>query len=163
MPPSLELEVTGCQAPQVTSRSGTLARMSPTQLRRRTQSPGSAEDLRLGFSARLNELLDEHNVPPKGKGRQEAAKALFKPFLGEFSQKGVRKWLEAEAIPEFSRVIQLAQFFDVQVEWLLTGRGDRKYLTTVSEKHARLIKAYDKADPSDRMVVDLTLGLASAP
>lgn len=42
------------------------------------------------------------------------------------SQKGARKWLEAEAIPSMEHNIHLAIMLNVQTEWLYTGRGDKR-------------------------------------
>lgn len=44
------------------------------------------------------------------------------------SQKGARKWLEAEAIPDTKRIPQIADRLGVTAEWLLTGRGDPEQL-----------------------------------
>lgn len=38
------------------------------------------------------------------------------------SQKGARKWLEAESIPDTKRIPQMAARLGVSAEWLLTGR-----------------------------------------
>ncbi|HLO65295.1 MAG TPA: hypothetical protein VK165_20220 [Azonexus sp.] len=74
-----------------------------------------------GFASRLNDLCDEMGVPPKGRNRQAAMAVLM-----EVSQKGARKWLEAEGLPTLDKSIQLALWGDVSIEWLLTGRGDKR-------------------------------------
>lgn len=81
----------------------------------------TADDERLTFAARLNEALDDIGYAPKGSGRQVA---LGKQF--DVSQKGARKWLEGEAMPELTRAIQIAGALGVSVEWLLTGRGAKR-------------------------------------
>jgi transcriptional regulator with XRE-family HTH domain len=83
--------------------------------------------IKSSFSERLNELCDEHGLPPKGKGRQVAVAKMF-----NLSQKGARKWLEGEGLPTLERTIEIASRFGVQTEWLLTGRGD-KYITETGE------------------------------
>lgn len=79
------------------------------------------------FAERLNELCDEHGLPPKGRGRQVAVAKMF-----DLSQKGARKWLEGEGLPTLENSIEIARRFGVQTEWLLTGRGD-KYVTETGE------------------------------
>jgi transcriptional regulator with XRE-family HTH domain len=73
-------------------------------------------DERQAFSARLNAALDAADVPPKFQGRQKAVAKRF-----GVSQKGARKWLEGEAIPETKRLPQIAADLGVSVEWLLMG------------------------------------------
>jgi phage repressor protein C with HTH and peptisase S24 domain len=80
-------------------------------------------DERQAFSARLNQALDAAGVPPKTQGRQTAVGKMF-----GVTQKGARKWLEAEAIPETKRLPQIAAKLAVSVEWLLTGRPPRDYI-----------------------------------
>lgn len=70
------------------------------------------------FSERLNKALDEIGVPPKGKGRQTTVAKMF-----GVSQKGARKWLEAEGMPEPKRLEQIAKKCGVNIEWLWGGRG----------------------------------------
>jgi len=75
------------------------------------------EDARTEFSARLNEALDQCGIAPKGRGRQVAVAKLF-----DVSQKGARKWLEGEAIPNTKRIPEIAARLNTSTEWLLTGR-----------------------------------------
>lgn len=77
-------------------------------------------DERKAFSARLNQALDANEIPPKSQGRQTVVGKMF-----GVSQKGARKWLEAEAIPETKRLPQIADRLGVSVEWLLTGNHPR--------------------------------------
>lgn len=72
---------------------------------------------RQAFSERLNKVLDDRKTPPKGAGRQIALATEW-----EVSQKGARKWLEGEAIPELARLISMATKYGVSFEWLATGR-----------------------------------------
>lgn len=78
-------------------------------------------DTRSQFSKRLNELCDEKGLPPKGQGRQLAVARLF-----GVSQKGARKWLEGEAMPETSRMPKFTAIFDCNIDWLLAGRGAKR-------------------------------------
>ncbi|QVN18942.1 helix-turn-helix domain-containing protein [Burkholderia pyrrocinia] len=74
-------------------------------------------DERQAFSDRLNLVLDEEGLPPKGSGRQNQ---LARDW--GLSQKGVRKWLEGEGVPETTRLIEMAKRYNVSFEWLATGR-----------------------------------------
>jgi hypothetical protein len=130
-----------------------------TPIRKRSARVPSAAELKVGFSARLNELLNEAGVPLKGKGRQKAAHAYLAPIVGPVTDTGVRKWMVGTALPELEKIIQIAIHFDVHVEWLLTMRGDRGVRTTVSPRHLKLIECYEKADQTNRHIVDLALGL----
>ena len=70
------------------------------------------------FSRRLNKALDLAGIPPKGRGRQVAVAKMF-----GVSQKGARKWLEGESIPDTKRLPEIARRLNVRGEWLLTGQG----------------------------------------
>lgn len=80
-----------------------------------------AVDPRVLFARRLNEALDGAGVPEKGKGRQVKVAKMF-----GVSQKGARKWLEGEAIPNTKRIAQIAARLEVAGEWLLTGQGEMR-------------------------------------
>lgn len=108
---------------------------------------------REAFAARLNELCDDMKLPPKGEGRQVA---LAKEF--EVSQKGARKWLEAEAMPQTQKIIEMARWADVSTEWLLSGRGekrlptpDKKFVT--SEQMARVLEAMQNLAPYEQEII----------
>jgi len=87
---------------------------------------------RAEFSKRLNELCDEKGLPLKGQGRQLAVAKLF-----GVSQKGARKWLEGEAMPETSRMPKFCAIFDCNIDWLLVGRGAKRDLGLRPESHPR--------------------------
>ncbi len=70
------------------------------------------------FAARLNLALDEFGVPPKGKGRQTVVAKMF-----DVSQKGARKWLEGEGMPDTTKIPEIARRLGVRADWLLTGQG----------------------------------------
>lgn len=77
-------------------------------------------DTKADFSRRLNLALDEEGYPPSMSGRQTVlAKATNK------SQPGVRKWLVGEALPNMTSAIELAKLINVNLEWLLSGRGPK--------------------------------------
>lgn len=109
IPPILELGVTALQELIVPFRRMTMSAMNNKRL----------------FAARLNEALDTSGleVPPKGKGRQEFVRRMF-----GVSQKGARKWLEAEGFPTLEKAVEIAKRLSVSIEWLLTGRGDKRIM-----------------------------------
>jgi transcriptional regulator with XRE-family HTH domain len=106
----------------------------------------------IDFSARLNELLDARAFAAKHQGRQVAlAKEVG------LSQKAVRKWLEAEGMPELTRLIELAVRFDCHLEWLATGRGPRDLTLAPEQPHQRLVDRLRRADPATVRLVELAL------
>lgn len=92
------------------------------------------------FAARLNELCDDMGVPPKGKNRQAA---LAKTF--QVSQKGARKWLEAEGWPTVERGVAIAKWGGVSFEWLMTGRGSKRPTgLQMSPQVERMLRAMER-------------------
>lgn len=85
------------------------------------------------FAVRLNEALDDIGVPPKGKGRQVVVAGMF-----GVSQKGARKWLEAEGMPDTKRIPEMARKLGVMSEWLLSGRLPKKPETTATPEELLL-------------------------
>lgn len=96
-------------------------------------------DERIEFSRRLNEALDESplKVPPKGDGRQVYVSRIF-----EVDQKGARKWLEGEGFPKMQRCIEISKKLSVSVEWLLTGRGNKRMVDPADIQLATLLNLY---------------------
>ena len=83
------------------------------------------------FAERLNELCNDMKVPPKGKNRQAALAKIF-----TVSQKGARKWLEAEGWPTVERGVQIAKWGKCSFEWLMTGRGPKRPDQIYWDRHA---------------------------
>jgi len=112
------------------------------------------DDQKRAFAARLNEALDDIRFPAKGAGRQRA--------LGEkmgVSQKGARKWLEGEAIPETSRLMDLAHWLGVNFEWLATERGEKRGASVPTVPDTAL-RAEDAARGTSQAGPQLTRALA---
>lgn len=109
--PQFRTESNQCQALTVTAQSNTVGRMVTNDSR----------EVRLAFSRRLNEALDDMGLPPKHQGRQTQAATLFK-----ITQKGVRKWLEGEAIPSTDRWPDVAAKAKVNINWLFFGQGAKR-------------------------------------
>ena len=84
----------------------------------------STEELRRRFSLRLNEALDRAGVPPKNEGRQTTLARRLKETTGRsISQKGVRKWLEGEAMPTEENRQALVRICRVSYQWLFGSAG----------------------------------------
>jgi hypothetical protein len=71
------------------------------------------------FSRRMHEICDDMKLPVHG--RQSGLAKLF-----NVSQKGARKWLEAESFPRWEHIIRITGWAGVTVEWLVTGREPKK-------------------------------------
>ncbi|MCU4589126.1 Cro/Cl family transcriptional regulator [Acinetobacter ursingii] len=69
------------------------------------------------FSERLNKVLEEKGYPVRGRA-VELAK-IFK-----ITPKAAGKWLNGEAFPETQKIIEIAEYFEISVSWLLTGKSD---------------------------------------
>ncbi|MFC4729207.1 DNA-binding protein [Coralloluteibacterium thermophilus] len=69
------------------------------------------------FADRLHQTLDRA-LFVQGRGRTGALADRY-----AVSREAARKWLCGLALPELSRIIELALDFDVSFEWLATGRG----------------------------------------
>lgn len=78
------------------------------------------------FAKRLNEAMELAGFPVRGRAR--ALKDKFK-----VSDKGAGKWLKAEAIPETSKIPLIAEFLNVNAEWLLSGNGEMRPTQTQSQ------------------------------
>ncbi len=108
------------------------------------------------FSERLNLVLDESGVPPKGSGRQLAIAKRF-----DVSQKGARRWLEGESFPEMHRAIAIAGAYDVCVEWLLTGSGPKHpgAPTDPDNPLSDVARRYKSAAVETQVLVEVALGM----
>lgn len=101
---------------------------------------------RTEFSARLNQALDEATltppVPRKGRGRQRVVAKLFR-----VDQKAARKWLEGDGYPKMETVIVIAKKLQVAVEWLLTGRGEKRVMEENGNQMGQIIDMWLKMRP----------------
>lgn len=133
--------------PQVTSSQGLIV----TSGRRKILLV--VTDEKAAFSARLNKALDDIGIPHKYKGRQQALVRLMAEEGKKIGQKGVRKWLESEAIPSMDNLISLARATRVSFEWLATGRGPMK-LSSLSDEAVEVARDYDALpSPDDKAFI----------
>lgn len=77
--------------------------------------------MRVAFSARLNEALDDAGFPPKNKGRQVRVAKAF-----GVTQKGSRLWLEGVCMPRPLVITRMAAELAVRHEWLQWGLGPKR-------------------------------------
>lgn len=76
-------------------------------------------DARHQFAARLHELCTEKNLPERGR------QTLLARQFG-VSQQAVKKWLDGLTYPEMDTIIAIAEWADVNVNWLLQGAGPKR-------------------------------------
>lgn len=102
---------------------------------------------KLEFAKRLHLGMDSAGYPLRGRAR-----ILSREF--DISDKGAGKWLNGEAIPEMSKISHLADFLNVNAEWLLTG----KELSTIAIRNLPK-KNYDQLTTENQDIVDLVNSL----
>ncbi|MFO1351882.1 MAG: S24 family peptidase [Gammaproteobacteria bacterium] len=130
----VEPEVTCCQEPKVTMVGARMELMVT-----------SAKD----FAMRLNEALDDKDLPSKHAGRQVLVAKMF-----GVSQKGARKWLEGIGYPTTHRAREIAKRLGVRYEWLMSGIGEKRSILEPSSEPAPSfdgtatpIRSYEKDVP----------------
>lgn len=106
------------------------------------------------FSQRLNKALDDIGVPQKGQNRQEIVGKRF-----GVTQKGARKWLEAESIPNIDRCIHIAKDLGVSFEWLMTGRGSMKNDEAHSDNAQLLMVMFNQMTEDEQKLVMHYVGM----
>lgn len=99
----------------------------------------------VNFALRLNSVLDDADFPAKGKNRQEIVGKRF-----GVSQKGARKWLEAEGWPSMRRAVIIATELKVCVEWLLTGNGPKYPGDSMTEEERWWLSQINSLSESQR-------------
>lgn len=70
------------------------------------------------FSKRLIELCENKNLPLRGR------QSVLKKLCG-VKQQSVSKWFNAEAIPEYEHCLKLCDYFGVNFEWFIAGKGNK--------------------------------------
>jgi len=120
------------------------------------------DEILAAFAARINELCDEKQIPPKGKNRQ----ALFAKEFG-LSQKGVRKWLEGEGLPAMSTALLIADWADVNINWLYAGRGPKRNqpqtLPIMSKPMEHVFQVMQNMDSDDQYLAARLVDQVSKP
>jgi len=90
-------------------------------------------EMAVNVSKRINIALDTIPLIPKGRGRISAASQLF----GE-TQHSVRLWLVKSAdgkmgMPDIRKIPNVAKILDVNIEWLLTGKGEMRAASSMPD------------------------------
>lgn len=107
------------------------------------------------FAGRLRQSLDRAHFV-QGRGRTSALADRY-----AVSRETARKWLTGLALPELSRIIELAKDFDVSLEWLATGRkpvpqgvGETSSAyRRLTDNDGRLLDAFHKLPESKRQLL----------
>jgi len=73
---------------------------------------------RTDFAQRLVEVCEDMNLPARGRQTQ-----LAKKF--GVSQQAARKWLDGIAYPEIDKLVAMADWANINVNWLLQGVGPK--------------------------------------
>lgn len=107
----------------------------------------------LAFSKRLNEVCDDMRIPPKGQARQTTLAKIF-----DVTQKGARKWLEAEGYCSIATGKRIATWAGVSFDWLMTGQGEKR-----PGGDNPLLLRYQQADDATRILIDIALTRPDAP
>lgn len=92
------------------------------------------EKVKIDFSKRLHAAMDSAGYPVRGRAR-----ILSKEF--SVSDKGAGKWLNADSIPETSKIPLIASFLKVNSEWLISGVGEMKSNTIETASYENNISA----------------------
>lgn len=79
----------------------------------------SPNTVKTGFSARLREICEDAEMPERGRQT-----LLAKQF--SVSQQAAKKWLSGESLPELDKVVAIADWAGVTVNWLLQGLGPKR-------------------------------------
>ncbi|MBQ8840899.1 MAG: helix-turn-helix transcriptional regulator [Clostridia bacterium] len=106
------------------------------------------------FIKRLLELISE-----KGISRKQFNEDV------QINKNQLKRWETAGTVPNRTTLTVIARYFGVSVEYLLGETDDRTPKekspagAELSEKHQRLITAYDKSEPVVQATVDRLLGI----
>lgn len=106
------------------------------------------------FIVRLLELISE-----KGISRKQ-----FNDDV-QINKNQLKRWETAGTLPNRTTLTVIAQYFGVSVEYLLGETDERAPKekspagAELSQKHQRLINAYDKSEPVIQATVDKILGI----
>ena len=108
----------------------------------------SRSPLYVAFANRLQLACDEAGVPG-GRHRVTAVASHF-----GVTRETARLWFAGRAMPELTRLIEIATEYHCSLDWLATGRGTP---SRVREKAS----AYEALSPQERRVVTAMRGLTA--
>lgn len=78
------------------------------------------------FVQRLEQVVNLLGYPKHGRQTQLA-------IYYRLAQPSVKKWFHGEAMPSYEIAISLCKRAYVSYEWLMTGRGDMRYINDIEE------------------------------
>ncbi|WP_064504821.1 helix-turn-helix domain-containing protein [Frateuria defendens] len=99
------------------------------------------------FADRLHRACDKAGVPA---GRQRVT-AMADRF--GVARETARLWFAGRALPELSRLIEIAGELDCSLDWLAMGRGTPQPGAKPSRRVADPAATYDALTPQERAVV----------
>lgn len=85
----------------------------------------------MGITERLQELCDDAGMARHGAGRRLS-------LIANVSVKTGNKWINGQSLPTLQSILPLAKYFKINVEWFLTGEGDKYTGAKPIESHALL-------------------------
>lgn len=101
----------------------------------------------VAFSLRLNQMLDDLDIPKRGR------LVLLAKRYG-ITHPSTRKWLVGEGYRDIDKLIDLAKWGKTTVDWLLTGRGFRHSEFAESSKTVnKTVQLLKKADPQQLQTI----------
>lgn len=108
-----------------------------------------ALELRAGFADRLGAICEEKGLPVFGRQAVLARLCGIRPS-------SVNKWFNAVGLPDAPNLLRIADWADVGVEWLLTGRGPKRSganfeLVWVSAEEQELLSMFRQCDRSHQL------------
>lgn len=112
---------------------------------------GKRHVIRVRFAQRLNELCDRAGIPELGKGRVVRLSSVF-----GVTAMCAGSWLKGRTMPRLGKAQEMAEYFGVELEWLLTGlrtaSGEGADAPLTLDEH-EMLASYRELDPDTRQVV----------
>jgi transcriptional regulator with XRE-family HTH domain len=113
--------------------------------------------LKQEFAQRLHELCELRGIQDLD-GRQTALARQF-----QVSQPAARKWLSGDGLPTLEMAIRIAMWGQVNVEWLLTGRGPRSVRPGGDEIAERVYELVRRLPPGAKRQAEQLLNVLQEP
>lgn len=99
------------------------------------------------FSIRLNEILDDIGVPRRGR-----LVTLARRF--NITHPSAKKWMDGQGYPDTDRLIELAKWGNTSLDWLLTGRGQKRPQDlNASQEFQDTVELLRKANPQQLKMI----------
>jgi len=120
------------------------------------------KDARHSFAERLAQICEDRDLRPHG--RQAGLVRILKERGIEVTQPAVKKWFDAEVLPDTEKCIELAQWAGVCFEWLMTGRGP-KFIDDLypSRAIAHVVQVMQAMEPDQQTKTSQVIDLLAEP